>query len=398
MNRVNPAATARAAFTIIELLVVVTIITIVVLIALPRFASLIYAQEEQLASSLLTAAMKTTRDAAIRSPGDEDGAAVFFWRYQPLGPGRITTSGLSARLVIVPCIKVGTFTDDPRRLSNSTVQQSNDVQGIRRDIFMPVEGVDPVVLPRNWVIRGYAPPNTVEGTLALNANNPGDPRANWYEGNRYQTDEGNWLFPETDFYAPADDRVGNDRQTFMVRFKAGTGEVVTVPNETAIVVDVRPYYDGRDPAGSKQLYDAYDKTAFVKRILREAGKTRQKVLGRDDQKMLCSDVMLVRPVTQLAIYDENKLAAALGVPLDTFSGCLYKPPPALSAMDDPPEASARPSFVAGLTDAIRINQWIEGDTNFNDTVESAGGGDQPLSRIYSLERYTGVPRLLEVQP
>lgn len=370
-------------FTIIELLVVITIITIIVLIALPRFSAMLSSQEEQLAVNLLGTAMKSGRDAAMRSGGDDDAAVVFFYRPGP------ANSSVGGRLVMVPCVKVGTFLDDPRRLNGGG---SDDVRGELRDVFVPVTGFDPVVLPRNWMVRGYAPPNSI------------DAASQWYESGatvRYQQAEGNWVFPETDFYDHSKDRSGNDRQTFMVRFKAGTGEVVTVPNSTAIVLDVRPNYQNRGGSGnpSWDLYNAYDRTGFVRKALRHGGTARQLLFGSDGSGQYSSDVVLVRPVGQLALYDGTKLAAALGAQASPGSSCLYLPPPdpngVVGATNDP--TSDFPQFVAGV-DSIKINQWIEGDTNFNDRVEGPDGRDGPTAFVYSLDRYSGEPRRLEVQP
>ncbi len=388
----TPLRLLRRGFTIIELLVVVTIITVVVLIALPRFTAMLYDQEERLAVDLLRAAMKTGRDTALRSAGDNDAAIVFFYR-----PASIQST-VGGRLSMVPCVKVGTFLDDPRRLSNSPVQNTTGVEGILREVFVAAESAEPMVLPRNWMVRGYAPPNTIEDPMN---NAPTAPGADWYEagtaGVRYLPAEGNWVFPETDFYNPTADRAGRNRQSFMVRFKAGTGELVTTPIDPVIVIDVRPYYGGRDVNTTKRLFDAYDRAAFIEKLLREAGVARQAILGRNNSNETASDRVLVRPVQHLALYDENKLAVALGVQLDRASGCLYRPPPAIQAANSPANASDTPAFLPGV-DSIRINQWIEGDTNFSDRVEGADGRDEPLARLFSIDRYTGQLRQLEVQP
>jgi hypothetical protein len=46
----------------------------------------------------------------------------------------------------------------------------------------------------------------------------------------------------------------------------------------------------------------------------------------------------------------------------------------------------------------RITRWINGDTNGDNQIEGAGGRDRPESKLFMLERYTGVPRVMEVQP
>lgn len=388
-------ALRRRAFTVIELLVVITIITIIVLIALPRFARMLEDQQEQLAVNLLRAALKAGREAAMQSPGDEDAAIVFFYR-------PATTSSISGgRLVAVPYVKAGTFQDDPNRLNNGPVQNATSVLGVQRDVFLPVGDSEPIVFPRGWMVRGYAPPNSMPDPQSTNATDPG---YNWYEsgggGNRYVSTEGNWVFPETDFYDLSDDRAGNNRQTFMVRFKARTGEVVVNPNDISIVIDVRPYYQGLDANSTRRLYDAYDRNAFVRKLLREASPARQLILGRNgdsNSATLSSNVVLVRPVRQLSLNDESKLAAALQLELNRESGCLYRPAPAIVAAESAADASPDPAFMPGV-DSLKINQWIEGDTNFNNQVEGPDGNDRPLARVFSIDRYTGVPYQVEVQP
>lgn len=386
---------ARRGFTVIELLVVITIVVIVVLIALPRFARMLEDQQEQLAVNLLRVAMKAGRDAAMASAGDEDTAIVFFYR-----PGN-TRGQLGGRLVMAPYVKIGTFQDDPSRLNAGPAPNGSIVEGVRRDVFVPYDGGESIVLPRNWMARGYAPPNSMPDPQSTE---PTDPGANWYDagdgGNRYTWTEGNWVFPETDFYDLRDDRAGNNRQTFMVRFKAVTGEVVVNPNDPVLIVDVRPYYEGLDANSTRRLYDAYDRNAFMSRLLDESGPARQLILGRNQNNAsatLSSHVVLARPVRQIALNDETRLAASLGVEINRDSGCLYRPRPAIRAADNPANFSSAPAFINGV-DSIRINQWIEGDTNLNNLVEGPDGRDEPRARVFSIDRYTGTPLQVEVQP
>lgn len=390
----RPPRKGLRAFTVIELLVVITIIVIVVLIALPRFARMLEDQQEQLAVNLLRIAMKTGRDAAMTSSGSQDTAIVFFYR-----PGN-TRGQLGGRLIMAPYIKIGTFQDDPSRLGSGPSQTSEFVLGTRRDVFVPYAG-ESIVLPRNWMARGYAPPGSMPDPQSTE---PTDPGSNWYDagdgGNRYTWTEGNWVFPETDFYDLRDDRAGNNRQTFMVRFKAVTGEVVVNPNEPVIIVDVRPYYEGLDADSTRRLYDAYDRNAFLANLLDEAGPARQLILGRNQNNAgatLSSHVVLARPVRQVALNDETRLAASLMVEINRDSGCLYRPRPAIRPTDNPADFSAAPAFINTVT-SIRINQWIEGDTNLNDRVEGPDGNDEPRARIFSLDRYSGTPLQVEVQP
>lgn len=350
---------SRRAFTIIELLVVIIILVIVTLIALPSFTAMLYNQEANLAESLIRAGMKTGRDAALRAAGDDDAAIVFFYN-----------SG--GRMSMVPCVRVG------------TLSQTVGGEPVEREVFVPVSDLESVQLPKNWMLRGYAAPgmcNTADG---------------WYEsgpgGTRYAINTGNWVFPETDFYNAASATSGRDRQTFMVRFRARTGEIVTSPLRPALVVSPRPTYQDRNslpagPCNANRLDISPDLAQSVRCILTSPGFSaaeRAELLGDGS-----SDTVLAAPVTQLALYDETKLAAGLDVELDRTTGTVYR---AVGV-----GGVTSPRFVNGAR-GEDINNWINGDTNLNGQVESSDGGDAPLAKLFAMNRYTGVPRALEVQP
>src|SRR5436305_8362895 len=81
----------RRGFTLIELLVVIAIFVLLLALAVPAVSSLMDSSEESMAQNALRSGLAAARDAAMRSSGYDDGAAVFF--YEPGG-----------RLSIVPCI------------------------------------------------------------------------------------------------------------------------------------------------------------------------------------------------------------------------------------------------------------------------------------------------------
>jgi hypothetical protein len=109
-------------------------------------------------------------------------------------------------------------------------------------------------------------------------------------------------------------------------------------------------------------------------------------------------MVLARPVTHLALYDETRLAAAVGLTVDRTTGCLYQPWSS---------GSPRPTYVAGLTQSTltqRCNQWVQGDTDLDGKVEWSGTPsnitgtpDQPAARLYSIDRNTAALRQMEVQ-
>jgi hypothetical protein len=114
------------------------------------------------------------------------------------------------------------------------------------------------------------------------------------------------------------------------------------------------------------------------------------------------DTVLVRPVWMLALYDEHRLASAIGAEVDRVTGSIYLPGS---------NAEPLPKFVDSATPANgmgeKIRQWIEGDTNFDDIVRrratstGTGGnidrGDAPEARLYTIDGFTGNLRPVEVE-
>lgn len=385
---------SRSGFTIVELLVVIIIITILATVAIPSFSAMMYSQESALAQTRLTAVMRAGRDAAVRSSGDADAGLAFF--YEPGG-----------RLTIVPCVKVGVVED--LRVVNGTPT----TQRVRRDVFVPVDFIEPVQMPRNFMIRGYTAPGTIDPTT-------GD----WYENHNGQqryggsATEGDWVFPETNFYGggTADSLAGPNvnlngafRQTFMVRFQAGTG-LLAPPGQEALIVSPRPTGVGRNnaPFGGWRIDQATDLRRFVQTVLQDPMRDplsgspaanprlwRQQLLG--DQS---SDTVLAKSVQQVALYDENKLAtglATVGVRIDRNSGCMYVLDPLNPYPTYPTPVGATPAqFIQ------RINQWIEGDTNGDGVINrnpqmNGGRVDDPQARVYTIDRFTGEVRPVEVE-
>lgn len=374
---------AAAAFTITELLVVIVIITLVLAIAVPSFTAIIYSQESTLSQTRLATALRTARDAALQSTGGADTAAVFFF-----DPG--------GRLRIVTCIKAGELLDK----AGSAGGTGGAPGLVQREIFVPLSTLEPVELPRNWMVRGYIP--------AFTLNTAGS----WYEANsagiRYggTAGEAAWVFPETGFYNdsfPAPDE-GKKRQTFMVRFQAGSGVMSPTTASEVLVLSPRKSSQNR-PQGVNDLWKRADRATdyqrFVRRILNEpaigfprADNERQELLGDES-----ADTVLARPVWMLGVYDERKLAAALGASLDRATGCLYQDP---LQVREPRfvEAAGRSSPDIGRS----IAQWMNGKTRLvpgqaptpPQVPPSREDGDVPEARIYTIDRFTGEVRPVEV--
>lgn len=370
----NPTRNSRSAFTITELLVVITLIVILVLIAVPSFQSMIYSSEEGMAETQVRTAVRAARDAAIRSNGGADGAAVFFFE-----PGGRTT--------IIPCIKVGEMTDWFEATG------TNPNRTVRREIFVAAPGFAPVVLPRTWMVRGYVSANSFTdawyGTAFSGLTTNFDPTT------RQQR---NWVFPETGFFDDTLTSDGYRRSTFMIRFQAGTGALVGATTEPALVLAPRNSAAGRtNPPFNEDGFRAdrdgrEDPVKFVRSWLTRQHTTtlvndRRAVLGRRS-----SDMVLARPVMQIAVYNEQKLAAGLKVRMNSTSGSLYL---------DPNDAANNPNHEPKYSDANTylsdINLWLEGDTNLDGFVSDNTGADRPDAKLFAVDRLTGVLRPMEVQ-
>jgi hypothetical protein len=185
----------------------------------------------------------------------------------------------------------------------------------------------------------------------------------------------------------------------MVRFEAGTGLMSTASSRPVLVFApavVEPQVMSNVPASFSTLRKDNPRR-YVERVLTDTftGNSpaarelkMQKLLG--DQSV---DTVLTRAVSEIALCDENKLASALGVRVDPTTRCLYQPWRTMPGRDL--------TFVPGATSSL-INRWIEGDTNLNGVYEprvlpSGMPGDAPEARIYTIDRYTGVLREVEVQ-
>ncbi len=374
----TPLRNSRLAFTITELLVVITLIVILVLIAVPSFQSMIYSSEEGMAETQVRTAVRAARDAAIRSNGGADGAAVFFFE-----PGGRTT--------IIPCIKVGEMTDwfdatgtDPTRT-------------IRRDIFVAAPGFAPVVLPRTWMVRGYVSANSF--TDAWYGSAYSGLTTNFDQATREQR---NWVFPETGFFDDTLTSDGFHRSTFMIRFQAGTGALVGASTEPALVLAPRNSAAGRTVAPFNE--DGYradregreDPVKFVRSWLTRKPSSTMANLVNDRRAVLgrrSSDMVLARPVMQIAVYNEQKLATSLGARLDRNSGSLYVSPD--DTINNP---NHRPMYTDPNVYQVNVNLWLEGDTNLDATVSNNAGGDRPEAKLFAVDRLTGVLRPMEVQP
>ncbi len=338
MTRARRTRAAARAFTLVELLVVISIFILVLAIAVPAFRAMLYSSAQSSAENGLRAALGVARDAAARSAQGQDAAAVFTF-----SPGGRTT--------IIPCLSVGRVLD---------VDQSLDPVDpfVYRDVLVPLPGAEPVQLPGDWMVRAYAPAGSIEGA--------------WYSATENDPDVDNWVFPETGFFDGDDGLDGEDRQTFMVRFEGSSGALKSWDTSGALVL--LPSASGAFRASG--IWNQYrvdrepDPARFVRRVLAspETIANKRRLLGDE-----ATDTVLARAVSQLAVYNERRLAAGVGAPIDRATGCLYR------NLEEPRLVNAPGG---APLDPARINSWIVGTL-----LGPSGRVVETDARIFAVQRF-----------
>lgn len=355
-NRLTTIA-RRAAFTITELLVVISVIVIMIAIAVPALTNLIDGSERTLAENQLRVGISAGRDAAIRSDGG-DGGVVFVHQFDSRG----------GRIVMIPVVQVGTIDD----VVNNEGTASPTI--VKRDIFAPVPNAQPVAMPRGWGIRGFAPPGSVSAAGAQNG---------WYGWLESRADDGNWVFPETGFFDPASANLGRQgwrRQSFFVRFEAGTGVLRTERSDLALVLDpvAEDAFRETAPWSLARVDRAASQIEWARRTARRTDLTpvqRTSLLG--DTSI---DTILVRPVTEVALYNESSMAGALGLRgLNRDTGTLYLPNGGADGGFDPELLGTRTPVQVAADQAL----WIAG------RYPATGVRVPSDARVFALSKYLG---------
>jgi prepilin-type N-terminal cleavage/methylation domain-containing protein len=435
------------AFTLIELIVVVSLLVVVLGIAVPAFNGMVNASERSLAENTLRVGVTVARDLAALN-GEESG--LLFVR---------DTNG---RTRLIPVVKVGTLTDagnNPFVVNGFNPQDPASV-AIERDVFAPVDFASTLQMPRGWGVAGYAEAGSIDRVIS-------DPMQmitdGWYDSLPYGDDgmnvtpppgfdavrdAGHWVLPETDLYekftqapgaSPADgftsevsnaDANRTPRQSFMLRFESGTGLLVR-GGRPALVLDPRPSSLGRllspTPRWTRanRMDDAVEWTNRVLETLVIDETATQYVPLRDESLRVTlignfsNDTVLAGTVARLAIFEDRELAAGLGASgLNAETNSLYAPISRDGRIQFDEELFTQAGLdVAGTVEggivqqgiALGITRWIQGDTNFlevgsfasdadndgsvyNDAeVPGANGApaDQPVAQVYFIHPGTG---------
>ncbi len=396
---------ARRAFTIVELMVVVLIGLIILAIAVPAFQSMVYSSNRSLAVNALQASSQMARDVALST--GQDGAVIFVFDPQV------------GKMQIIPAVMVGTLREKTTAAAGSGGSSAlSDSPYFDRDVFVPASAGETLEIPRYWMVRGYAPPRAM-----IDRDSAGNAVANWYTSDAYGgTDvvanvksKDHWVFPETGFFpvdaqvvggglegelSAVDTTLPTGRQSFMIRFDARTG-VVNKSMNAALFINPRnsrkrPYGDRPTSYEQSLRVDmADDLGIWAARIISSSDLTGDGIpYGRDDEELrsqlignASNDTILVKPVTRLALYDERKLGIGVGSRgLNAQTQTLYLPA-------DQRDADTRIGFDLSLFSSMgenelleRIDQWVDGDTNFDGVFDP---DDEPESRMYLIQPYTG---------
>lgn len=399
-NKHTSITRVRQAFSLIEMMAVLVILAILLAIGVPSIRSMIYSSERSLAENQLRVAMTAARDAAVRSGGG-DAAAVFFYQ--------------DNRTVIIPCVSVGIVND---RKSVAGADVTTGPQDTEREVFVPVEGVEPIRMPLGWNVRGYAAP----GVIPTQATGP-SPSDGWMDCTGSMptaiANQGHWVFPETSFLnltalsQPNGSVQGEDegwkRQTFMVRFESGTGNAAISARVPVLVLDPLPVLSGEGFRGAGRdpyAMEEHDPTqaASLEAFVRQQINNPQLRAGNppDITKILgdvSPDTVLAMPVTEIALYDEARMASAIGVVrLNTITNCLY------GNMEDENLAPTVPEFDrstrtwgGAVPDAqdiqARINAYMTRDAHTPRVLDESTSFE---ARVFTIQRYMG--QLTEVSP
>ncbi len=366
------------AFTLIELILVIIIILILAAISIPAYGSLTYSSNQSGSLNAVQASLQSARDAAVRAGSGRDAAAVFLL-------------GQDGRVRIVVAEVAGTIQDE-----------NNNGDSVERDIFVPVRDVDVSTLPRQWSVRGYARSASLR-TASLGTASPAQvDNVGWYEDTYQGRDRGlgQWVFPETAYYDDSAGDNGRSRQSFMVRFEGGTGRFLSSATRKGLFVDPAPvlsFRESRAPWADFRVDREEDLGRFVRRVLAPDSGVGLGAAGtklRRDRRLLgdeSTDTVLVGPVGQLAVYNERRLAEAIGADgLNRLTDTLYQP---ISGTLTAPEYDDQ-LFGGGVRASdinLRISFWLRASGEESEDQLAVAASDTSDARIFLVSRYLGQP-------
>lgn len=289
------------AFTLVELLVVISIFVILLAIAVPSFSSLIYTSSQADSVNSVRRAVAAARTLAKGSSSGRDTAVVFAYRPE---------SGIE----LLVYVEAGVIAD----------VDENNVE-VSRSVFVPATGFAPIQFPGGWLANGYTLANSIDEQSGSSSTTAGD-TSGWYEDNNYDPADPNWVFPETHFFDPTLGDDGDRRQTFIVRFEGGTGALAASAGEAVLLVMPAESVAFRGQAPwNTQAYrvdqaDRHDRFVEGVKSAFASNQTQLRRLIGDE----ASDTVLAKGVSQVVVYNVRRLASAIGARrVNRDSRCLY---------------------------------------------------------------------------
>lgn len=376
----------RGGYTIVELLAVAGILIILLAFAAGALGSLLRSSERSLAENQLRVGLSAARDLALRS---ESGDAVALF---------IVENG---RCKIVPAVSVGVLKNDEVLGKDSEVLRdpvTNAPARANREVFVQVPLAELVTLPLRWTVRGFADPGALHRAAAPSG---------WYEwiddASSTLTEGGNWVFPETNVLDVDLAEEGWRRQTFVVRYEAQTGNLVTNNNATILVVDVvaSDEFRGAAPYQDNRLDELDgDLVPVVRRLLAssrlhplntQANQTTalHRLLG--DRS---NDTILCKPVQTIALALESSVATGISArSVNRTSNTLLVAPRDITTLS-PLDLALVPGADAVQVQE-RINAWIA--PKLDAATPTDVNVKEPFdARIFTFSRYLGA--IQEVKP
>lgn len=303
----RPTGARRAAFTLVELLVVMGVILVLVVTTLPAFRAIQASGRVSGATNAVTSMLNGARAQAVREGRD---VAVMF-RFD-------TTRQICSMEVLV---------------ADATVYSAGNGM-TAATVFVPVKGQAPMDLPKGAAVFGYG-----YGASRGSAGNA----QNWYPdlGNLFlysQNTDDPWLLPRTDprvFAVDAAPTTAGVRllDTFIVRFSP-EGTVVSNAEELgSLAAGGNAFLDLDEP--EDQNYRIWNPE-----VTTNNNNLREKVVHAEYQ---------LRSVPMIAIADILELGSQLGL----------REPWMVVGDSMPTSAQYQDANENGQPDQIEINEWIE---------------------------------------
>jgi prepilin-type N-terminal cleavage/methylation domain-containing protein len=393
---------ARRAFTLTELLVVLVIVAVLAAIIVPGVRTLTASQEVIASEARLTASIQTARSLAAANPKGADVAAVFMQELTYDRGGNV----IDSRTRIIMCSKVASYVDPIGSTGTRNLPRPEAF-----DIFVPIEGIEPSTLPQGYTVAGLTPASTVT---------PGGPGAvergtGWYGDGPFAVTpfppandaQSVWVLPQTAFFDHSAVNVdeGQDRQTFMVRFEAGSG-VLTSGGVPALVLMPEP---GIDPElrrqrlaalpngvnlaqGTGQISEIFradlvsDYRRFVTQVLADPRlngrledpmEVRRALIGPQ-----ASDMVQTRALSTVALIDIEDMAGSMQATIDPLSQSVWR----MTREQSRTTRAYQPQFVDGFT-PDRLRRYVRGlDPRQTNNLPATVA---PSVRVFTVERYGG---------